>query len=175
MRDVKEKYGATPVRVLAREGILSDTFVGVHAVWVDPEEIDILSQYGASVVHCPGSNAKLGNGLAPVGEMLAAGIPVGLGTDGPASNNRQDLFHEMDFCAKGHKLVTRDPSVMDARTVLKMALYLGAEALGIEETAGSLSARYGRRYDRPRPFAPRTRRRCFRTSPTWSTAPGGWT
>jgi 5-methylthioadenosine/S-adenosylhomocysteine deaminase len=136
---VKEKYGATPVRLLAREGILSDTFVGVHAVWVDPEEIDILTQYGASVVHCPGSNAKLGNGLAPVSEMLAAGIPVGLGTDGPASNNRQDLFYEMDFCAKGHKLVTRDPSVMDARTVLKMALYLGAEALGLEETAGSLS------------------------------------
>ena len=140
VRDVKEKYGATPVRLLAREGILSDTFVGVHAVWVDGEEIEILSQYGASVVHCPGSNAKLGNGLAPVSKMLAAGIPVGLGTDGPASNNRQDLFYEMDFCAKGHKLVTRDPSVMDARTVLKMALYLGAEALGLEETAGSLSA-----------------------------------
>jgi 5-methylthioadenosine/S-adenosylhomocysteine deaminase len=138
--EVKEKYGATPVRLLAREGILSDTFIGVHAVWVDPEEIDILAQYGASIVHCPGSNAKLGNGLAPVTEMLAAGIPVGLGTDGPASNNRQDLFYEMDFCAKGHKLVTRDPARMDARTVLKMALYLGAEALGIEETAGSLSA-----------------------------------
>jgi 5-methylthioadenosine/S-adenosylhomocysteine deaminase len=135
---IKEQYGATPVRLLAREGILSDTFVGVHAVWIDPEEIEILSQYGASVIHCPGSNAKLANGLAPVTALLAAGIPVGLGTDGPASNNRQDLFYEMDFCAKAHKLVTRDPARMDARTVLKMALYLGAEALGLEETVGSL-------------------------------------
>ena len=138
--EIKQKYGDTPVRLLAREGILSDTFVGVHAVWLEPEEIEILAQYGVSIVHCPGSNAKLGNGLAPVGAMLAAGIPVGLGTDGPASNNRQDLFYEMDFCAKGHKLVTKDPTQMDARTVLKMALYLGAEALGLEETVGSLSA-----------------------------------
>jgi len=139
VRAVNEKYGATPVRLMAREGILSDTFVGVHAVWLEQEEIEILAQYGASVVHCPGSNAKLGNGLAPVTAMLAAGIPVGLGTDGPASNNRQDLFYEMDFCAKGHKLVTRDPALMDARTVLKIALFLGAEALGLEETVGSLS------------------------------------
>ncbi len=138
VRDITEKYGTTPVRLLAREGVLSDTFVGVHVVWVEPEEIDILSQYGASVIHCPCSNAKLGNGLAPVTAMLAAGIPVGLGTDGPASNNRQDLFYEMDFCAKGHKLVTRDPARMEARTVLKMALFLGAEALGLEETAGCL-------------------------------------
>ncbi len=137
--EVTRRYGTTSVRVLAREGILSDTFVGVHAVWVEPEEIEILAQYGASVIHCPGSNAKLGNGLAPVGALLAAGIPVGLGTDGPASNNRQDLFYEMDFCAKGHKLVTRDPARMDARTVLKMALFLGAEALGLEDTIGSLS------------------------------------
>ncbi|MBN2224386.1 MAG: amidohydrolase [Deltaproteobacteria bacterium] len=137
--EITKRYGTTPVRLLAREGILSDTFVGVHAVWVQPEEIEILAQYGASVVHCPNSNAKLGNGLAPVTAMLGAGIAVGLGTDGPASNNRQDLFYEMDFCAKGHKLVTRDPARMDARTVLKMALYLGAEALGLEETAGSLA------------------------------------
>lgn len=138
VHDIRQQYGLTPVRLLAREGILSDTFVGVHAVRVDQEEIDILAQYGAAVIHCPGSNAKLGNGLAPVLAMLAAGIPVGLGTDGPASNNRQDLFYEMDFCAKGHKLVTRDPARMDARTVLKMGLHLGAEALGLEETAGSL-------------------------------------
>jgi 5-methylthioadenosine/S-adenosylhomocysteine deaminase len=137
--EMTKRYGTTAVRLLAREGILSDTFVGVHAVWLDPEEIEILAQYGASVVHCPGSNAKLGNGLAPVTAMLAAGIPVGLGTDGPASNNRQDLFYEMDFCAKGHKLVSRDPARMDAGTVLKMALFLGAEALGLADTVGSLA------------------------------------
>jgi 5-methylthioadenosine/S-adenosylhomocysteine deaminase len=135
----KKRYGATPVRHLAAVGVLSDRFVGVHAVKLDPEEIEILAQYGASVIHCPGSNAKLGNGLAPVPAMLSAGLPVGLGTDGPASNNRQDLFFEMDFCAKGHKLVSGDPAQMRARTVLSLALFLGAEALGLEETVGSLS------------------------------------
>ena len=140
VKEVSRRYGLTPVRLLAREGILSDAFVGVHSVWVDPEEIEILAQYGASVVHCPGSNAKLGNGLAPVQAFLNAGVPVGLGTDGPASNNRQDLFYEMDFCAKGHKLVTRDPVHMDAKTVLKMALHLGAESLGLEGMIGSIGS-----------------------------------
>ncbi len=139
VKTVTQKYGATPVRLLAREGILSDTFIAVHAVYVEPEEIDILAEYGASVVHCPGSNAKLGNGLAPVPAMLAAGIPVGLGTDGPASNNRQDLFYEMDFCAKGHKLASKDPAQMDAKTVLSLSLFLGAEALGLETEVGSLA------------------------------------
>ncbi len=137
--EIGKRYGATPVRHLAAAGVLSDRFVAVHAVKLQPEEIEILAQYGVSVIHCPGSNAKLGNGLAPVPAMLSAGLPVGLGTDGPASNNRQDLFYEMDFCAKGHKLSSGDPAQMSARTVLSLALFLGAEALGMEEIVGSLS------------------------------------
>jgi 5-methylthioadenosine/S-adenosylhomocysteine deaminase len=136
---IKKRYGASPVRHLAAAGVLSDRFVCVHAVKLDDEEIEILAQYGTSVIHCPGSNAKLGNGLAPIPAMITAGVPVGIGTDGPASNNRQDLFFEMDFCAKGHKLASEDPAQMSARTVLSLALFQGAEALGLEETVGSLS------------------------------------
>jgi 5-methylthioadenosine/S-adenosylhomocysteine deaminase len=136
--DIEKKYGKTPVRHLEHEGILNDNLTCVHAVWVDDEEIEILSNYGTSVVHCPGSNAKLASGTAPIPALLKAGVPVGLGTDGPASNNRQDMFFEMDFAAKEQKLVSKDPTALKAKTVLAMALYLGAEAIGLEDEIGSL-------------------------------------
>jgi len=140
VRQVKERYDTSPVRLLEKEGVLSDRLSAVHAVWVDPEEIEILSEYGTAVIHCPGSNAKLASGTAPIVAYLEAGVPVGLGTDGPASNNRQDLFYEMDLCAKEQKQARKDPGVMKAKTVLAMALFLGAEALGLEERIGSLEA-----------------------------------
>lgn len=145
LETVKERYNTTPVRLLEREGVLSDSLTAIHAVWVDPEEIEILSEHGTAVIHCPGSNAKLASGTAPIVSYIEAGIPVGLGTDGPASNNRQDIFYEMDLCAKEQKQARQDPGVMKATTVLAMALYLGAEALGLEETIGSLEA--GKRAD----------------------------
>jgi len=145
LEKVKEQYDTTPVRLLQTEGVLSDRLSAVHAVWVDPEEIEILAEHGTAVIHCPGSNAKLASGTAPIVSYLEAGIPVGLGTDGPASNNRQDLFYEMDLCAKEQKQARQDPGVMKAKTVLAMALFLGAEALGLEETVGSLEV--GKRAD----------------------------
>jgi len=98
------------------------------------------------VAHCPSSNMKLASGAAPVVKMLAAGLNVGLGTDGPAgSNNDFDLFEEMDLAAKLQKLTTSDPRALPARTAVAMATIAGAKALGIERETGSLEA--GKRAD----------------------------
>jgi 5-methylthioadenosine/S-adenosylhomocysteine deaminase len=107
-------------------------------IWVDHTDIEIIAKRNAKVVHIPESNMKLGSGIAPVPGFLAAGIAVGLGTDGCASNNNLDLFQEMDFAAKLHKAHTLDPTVMDARTVLKMATIEGAKAIGLDKDTGSL-------------------------------------
>jgi 5-methylthioadenosine/S-adenosylhomocysteine deaminase len=105
----------------------------VHAIYVDSEEIELLAQTRTSVAHCPESNMKLASGVAPVVEMLSRGITVGLGTDGCASNNDLDLFKEMDTAAKLGKVRYLDPTVMDARTVLRMATIEGARVLGLEK------------------------------------------
>ncbi len=138
VEDIKKKYGRTPVRHLENEGVLNENFTAVHVNWVDEQEIEILSGYGSSVVVCPGSGAKLAAGVAPVTSFINAGIPVGLGTDGPASNNRQDLFYEMDILAKLQKVTSKDPTSIKAKTVLATALFLGAEAVGMEDRIGCL-------------------------------------
>jgi 5-methylthioadenosine/S-adenosylhomocysteine deaminase len=136
--EIKKKYGRTPVRHLEKEGVLSENFTAIHANWVDDEEIEILSNYGSSVIVCPGSGAKLAAGVAPVTSFIKTGIPVGLGTDGPASNNRQDLFYEMDLLAKLQKVISKDPTTLKAKTVLATALFMGAEAIGLEDKIGCL-------------------------------------
>ncbi|MGH2820932.1 MAG: amidohydrolase family protein, partial [Actinomycetota bacterium] len=92
---VEERYGATPVRLLAKESLLDDRLITIHSVWVDDEELDLLAEAGAGVVHCPGANAFLGDGMARVPEMLARGMRVALGPDGGCANNRQSVFDEM--------------------------------------------------------------------------------
>jgi 5-methylthioadenosine/S-adenosylhomocysteine deaminase len=136
---VQEQQGTTPVRYLERLGVLDSNTVCVHCVWVDEEEIVILARTGAGVATCPQSNMKLGSGIAPVKEMLAAGITVGLGTDSAASNNRLDLFFEMDLGAKLHKVKDRDPTALPAAAVLRMATGGGARLLGLEDSLGSLT------------------------------------
>ncbi len=136
---VQEQQGTTPVRYLDRLGILDSNTICVHCVWLEEEEISILARSGARVATCPQSNMKLGSGIAPVREMLAAGIPVGLGTDGAASNNRLDLFFEMDLGAKLQKVKDRDPAALPAAAVLQMATFGGARVLGLENSIGSLA------------------------------------
>ncbi|OQY43403.1 MAG: S-adenosylhomocysteine deaminase, partial [Desulfobacteraceae bacterium 4572_87] len=109
-----------------------------HAVHLNSSEIDRMAEHGISVIHNPESNMKLGSGIAPVPQMIAQGVTVGMGTDGSASNNNMDLFTEMDMAAKLHKVRTMDPTVMDALTVLKMATIEGAKALGLSHETGSL-------------------------------------
>jgi len=138
VQQVKELSGETPVRYLDGLGILDKDTVCVHCVWLEEEEIAILARSGASVSTCPQSNMKLGSGIAPLKEMLAAGIRLGLGTDGCASNNRLDMFCEMDLCAKLHKVKDHDPTALPATAVLKMATAGGAGVLGLGDKIGSL-------------------------------------
>ena len=127
-----------PVRYLDRLGLLDSRTLLVHAVWIDAEEIALIAKRGAAVAHNPQSNMKLAAGCAPVPDMMAAGITVGLGTDGCASNNNLDLFQEMDTAAKLHKVERLDPTVMNARQVVEMATIGGARALGWDQALGSL-------------------------------------
>lgn len=135
---VRKYFGLTPVRHLEALGVLDHHTVAVHCNWVDDEEIAILAQRQVKVSHNPESNMKLASGMAPIIEMSSQGIKVGLGTDGCASNNDHDMFGEMSAAAKIHKLLAMDPTVMDAKTVLRMATTIGAEVLGLEHVTGSI-------------------------------------
>jgi 5-methylthioadenosine/S-adenosylhomocysteine deaminase len=134
----RAKYGNTPVMHLDALGILDSQVVADHCVVLTEPEIDLLAERGVKVAHCPESNMKLASGVAPVVELMAAGVTVGLGTDGAASNNDVDMFGEMDTAAKLHKVHRLDPTVMSAETTLRMATLGGAKLLGAESMIGSL-------------------------------------
>lgn len=135
---IMDRYGLSPVRHMEAIGVLDERTVAVHCNWPDDEDIRILAEHHVRVSHNPESGMKLAAGLAPVPKLHAQGVVVGLGTDGCASNNDHDLFGEMDTAAKAHKLVAMDPTVMDARTVVKMATIDGARVLGLEGLIGSI-------------------------------------
>jgi 5-methylthioadenosine/S-adenosylhomocysteine deaminase len=128
----------SPIQYLDHVGVLDEQTLLVHSVWVDDKDIEIIANSGAAVSHNPESNMKLASGIAPVQKFLSAGIPVGLGTDGCASNNDLDMFQEMDTAAKLHKAHTLDPIVMDGASVLKMATIEAARAIGLDRRIGSL-------------------------------------
>lgn len=127
-----KSYGENPVKYLDGLGFLDDKVLAAHCVWVDGEEIDILSRRGVSVSHCVESNLKLASGIAPVPRMLRAGVRVTFGTDGAASNNDLDVLSEIQTAAKLHKAVSGDPTALDAKTALTMATRWAAEALGLD-------------------------------------------
>jgi 5-methylthioadenosine/S-adenosylhomocysteine deaminase len=135
---IRDPKGPSPVKHLDALGVLDDKTVCVHCVWVDGEDIDILASHNSKVVLCPQSHLKLASGMAPLVDMLDAGIIVGLGTDGAASNNSLDMFREMDICAKVQKVRTLDPVGVKAADVLQMATAGGAKVLGMEEGGGNL-------------------------------------
>ena len=132
VEQIKAEFGVTPVAHLAKLGILDRDTVCVHCVWLTPEDIALLQASGCGVVTCPESNMKLASGIAPLPALLAAGVEVGLGSDGAASNNDLDLFREMDSCAKLHKVAGMDPTLLPARQVLGLATKRGARVLGRE-------------------------------------------
>ncbi len=129
---------ATPISYLDRIGILDKNTLLVHAIWIDENDMETIARNDAKVSVTTESEMKLASGIAPVPALIEAGITVGLGTDGCASNNDLDLFGEMDLTAKLHKVSTLDPTVMDAQTVLGMATMGGAKALGLAGHIGSL-------------------------------------
>ena len=136
--EVVKRYGQRPVAHLSSLGLLTPRLIADHVVHVDSAEMDLLARTGVRVVHNPESNLKLASGISPVSELIARRIPVGLGTDGCASNNNLDLFGEMDTAAKLAKVNTLDPTVLNAETVLRMATIEGARVLGLADRIGSL-------------------------------------
>jgi len=136
---IKERYGLTPVGHLGNLGILGPNLVAAHCVVLTDDDIELLKQSDVKVVHNPESNMKLASGIAPLPELLKRGVTVGLGTDGCASNNNLDLLQEMDTVAKLHKVNTLDPTVVDAKTVVRMATIEGARVLGLEDRIGSIT------------------------------------
>lgn len=135
---VKKSTGKTPALYLHGLGLLDERTVCVHAIHLDDAEISLLRDTGTRVATCPESNMKLASGCARLPAMLQSGIPVGLGTDGCASNNDLDLFGEMDSCAKLHKLVANDPTAINAGQVLAMATAMGADVLDKSTQIGRL-------------------------------------
>ncbi|GBG02731.1 N-ethylammeline chlorohydrolase [Azospira sp. I13] len=132
------QYGVRPVARLQGLGLLSPSLIAVHAVHLLPDEIQILAAHNCSIAHCPASNLKLGSGIAPVAAMLQAGINVGIGTDGAASNNRLDLLSELRLACLLAKGSSRNARVMSAHVALRMATLNGAQALGLQEKIGSI-------------------------------------
>jgi 5-methylthioadenosine/S-adenosylhomocysteine deaminase len=137
--------GASPIDYLNRIGFLGNRVIAAHVVWPSEEELGLLKKIGVGIVHNPQSNMKLASGVAPVPEMLKQDLPVGLGTDGAASNNDLNVWEEMDTAAKLHKLISRDPKVVTAEEAFEMATLRGARALHLEKEIGSLEE--GKRAD----------------------------
>jgi 5-methylthioadenosine/S-adenosylhomocysteine deaminase len=131
-------HGVRPFERLRRLGVVGPRLIAVHAVHLEPAELDVMAREGVSVAHCPSSNLKLASGIAPVAQMRERGIRVGLGTDGAASNNRLDVMTEMRTAALLAKVSARDASVVDAHEVLEMATLQGARALGLDDRIGSI-------------------------------------
>lgn len=128
---VKERYGTTPVRLLHREGLLDERLVAVHGVWLDDEELDLFAAAGSALVHCPGANAFLGDGIARLPEMLQRGIRVALGPDGGCANNRQSVFDEMRMASLLAKARLTDGGAMDAGEAFRLGTSAGADVLGL--------------------------------------------
>jgi 5-methylthioadenosine/S-adenosylhomocysteine deaminase len=133
-----KQHGMRPVERLQQLGLLGPNLIAVHGVHLEPREIRCLADNGCALAHCPTSNMKLASGAAPVTEMLAAGLRVGLGTDGAASNNRLDILQEMRHATLLAKTASDDARSFDAHQVLYAATLAGAAALGLDGEIGSL-------------------------------------
>lgn len=135
----KQTYGMTSIELFESIGFLDGPTIGAHVVWPTESEIDILARRKVGVIHNPTSNMKIASGISPVTDMLRAGVRVGLGTDGAASNNDLDMWEEMRLAAFLQKVDKMDPEVLPASAVLRMATSGGAEAVGLGETVGTLA------------------------------------
>jgi 5-methylthioadenosine/S-adenosylhomocysteine deaminase len=136
--DVQGRYGRTPVELLDDKGLLRSGTVLAHAVVLSDAEIARLAETQTAVAHCPSSNMKLASGFCRVPELLAAGVTVGLGTDGPSSSNDLDMLAAMRVAALIHKGNRLDPTVLPAAAILRMATMGSAAALGIDQLVGSI-------------------------------------
>ncbi len=136
-QSTKEK-GLSPILFLDRIGFLDTHVVAAHVVYANAEELAILKKRNVGVIHNPQSNMKLASGIAPIPKMLLAGIDVGIGTDGAASNNDLSIWEEMDSAAKLHKVANNSPTALRAQEAFELATIRGAKALRMEKEIGSL-------------------------------------
>ncbi len=143
--DIKDRYGKRPVEHVASLGMLDHPMAAAHVVHPDEAEITMLAGSKISAVHNPTSNMKLASGVAPVPAMIKAGVKVGLGTDGAASNNDLNMWEEIRMTALLHKVTSGDPTAMPAGDVLRMATSMGAAAIDMESDIGTLTS--GKRAD----------------------------
>lgn len=134
----KTTHGLTPIGYLGALGLLDQSSLLVHVIWTQPEDITLMASSGCGISHTPESAMKLASGVASIPTFRQAGIPIGLGTDGCASNNNLDMFSEMRFAMGLHRLFGKDPRVMDGWSVLKMATSDAARTLGLSESIGSI-------------------------------------
>lgn len=135
-----KQYGVRPIERLERLGVLGPNLIAVHCVHLTPDEIALFKERGVHVAHCPTSNLKLASGIAPVNAMLEAGVNVGIGTDGCASNNRLDMFAETRLATLLQKGVSGDAAALPALKALEMATLNGARALQWDRVIGSLKS-----------------------------------
>ncbi|MEN8173850.1 MAG: amidohydrolase [Chloroflexota bacterium] len=143
--DVQEQYGKTPIELLHSYNLLDSDTVLAHCVKLNDQEIALLSDSGTNVVHCPESNLKLGSGIAPIADMIAAGVNVCIGTDGAASNNDLNLLGEIRTAALLQKGFHEDPELLTTMQAMEMATINGAAAFGMDKKLGSLEP--GKRAD----------------------------
>ena len=138
IQQIKEKYGCSPIEMADKNGLFNVPAIAAHCVQITESDMDILKEKNVSVVTNPASNMKLGNGFAPVPAMLEKGINVCLGTDGAASNNSLNMFHELSLLTLIHKGVKKTPQCVSARQGFRIATINGAKAIGLSKETGSL-------------------------------------
>jgi len=138
VKQISSRYGKRPVRYLESINFLDSRVLAAHCVWVEDDEIQLLAHYGVGVSHCVESNLKLAAGIAPVTKMLDSGVKVTFGTDSAASNNDLNILSELSTAAKLHKVVSDDPTVLDAKKALLMATRWAGEVLGLGSLTGSI-------------------------------------
>jgi len=135
----KKKYGLTPAQIFNKHGIFDSKTVAAHCVWIEEEDIDILKERDVTLVHNPVSNLKLSSGVAPISNCIKAGINVALGTDGPSSNNSQDLLADLKLASILQKNHTDNPTSLPAYEALKLVTVNGAKAQGREKESGQIA------------------------------------
>jgi 5-methylthioadenosine/S-adenosylhomocysteine deaminase len=138
VNESKSIYGLTPLKRFANLGLLSSRLVLAHCVHLSETDMQLLMDYGCHIAHCPSSNLKLASGIAPIAQLAALGIHVGLGTDSAASNNRLDMLTEMRLAALLAKGSSGDATAISAHRALEMATINGAKALGLDSQIGSI-------------------------------------
>jgi 5-methylthioadenosine/S-adenosylhomocysteine deaminase len=138
--DSIKRHGKTPVALLESLGVLEAPVMAAHCVWVSDEDIEIMARHGVGVMSCPGSNLKLGSGVARVSRMLQQGVTVSCATDGASSNNNLSMMEEMTLMAFLQKGIERDPELIPAKTAVRTATINGAKVLGMDHLIGSIEA-----------------------------------